>query len=89
MHQLRGHPPVVTPAPGRLVAAPDEGTPEAGVAPNPGESDPSCPATVRHESDVHGFITRTFFKIGPPERVGVEAEFFVLDERLPQHRDRL
>jgi glutamate--cysteine ligase len=38
---------------------------------------------VRHESDVHGFITRTFFKIGPPGRVGIESEWFVLDPELP------
>jgi glutamate--cysteine ligase len=42
---------------------------------------PSRAPTIRHESDVHGFITRTFFKIGPPGTVGVESEWFAVDDR--------
>ena len=36
-------------------------------------------ATVRTEHDVHGFVTRTCFKTGPPGRVGIESEWFVHD----------
>jgi glutamate--cysteine ligase len=86
MHQVRGRPAPAMSPPGRLVTAPDEGTPGTGATPNPGVEDPTRPATVRHESDVHGFITRTCFKIGPPGRVGVEAELFVLDDRSPHGR---
>jgi glutamate--cysteine ligase len=36
-------------------------------------------ATVRTEHDVHGFVTRTCFKTGPPGRVGIESEWFIHD----------
>lgn len=34
---------------------------------------PDAAARVRSEHDVHGFVTRTCFKTGPPGRVGVEG----------------
>src|SRR4051794_7586093 len=40
---------------------------------------PDQHATVRTEHDVHGFVTRTCFKTGPPGRVGIESEWFVHD----------
>ncbi len=42
---------------------------------------PDAAAQVRTEHDVHGFVTRTCFKTGPPGRVGVESEWFVHDDR--------
>ncbi len=38
---------------------------------------PDAAAQVRSEHDVHGFVTRTCFKTGPPGRVGIESEWFV------------
>jgi glutamate--cysteine ligase len=38
---------------------------------------PDAAARVRSEHDVHGFVTRTCFKTGPPGRVGIESEWFV------------
>jgi len=52
-----------------------------GVGPRPDR--PHRPATVRSESDVHGFVARTFFKIGPPGTVGIESEWFVVDDDHP------
>ncbi len=47
---------------------------------------PDRRATVRSEHDVHGFVTRTCFKTGPPGRVGIESEWFVHDLAAPaQH----
>lgn len=72
-----------TDPPGDASAHLIENTPVGRVNSTPEEHTPSRPPTVRHESDVHGFITRTFFKIGPPGRVGIESEWFVLDPKFP------
>ena len=49
---------------------------------------PDAAAQVRTEHDVHGFVTRTCFKTGPPGRVGIESEWFVHDDRDADARVR-
>jgi glutamate--cysteine ligase len=44
---------------------------------------PDAAAQVRTEHDVHGFVTRTCFKTGPPGRVGIESEWFVQHDHDP------
>jgi glutamate--cysteine ligase len=44
---------------------------------------PDAAARVRTEHDVHGFVTRTCFKTGPPGQVGIESEWFVHTDRDP------
>lgn len=53
---------------------------------------PDAAAQVRTEHDVHGFVTRTCFKTGPPGGVGIESEWFVRhrhDDRAPVPLARL
>ena len=64
--------------PTTAVSASDAGV--AGMAmPSPTRS-----PTVRSERDVLGFVTRTHFTTGPPGRVGVESEWFVVDDANPR-----
>ena len=78
--------PQPTDPPGDASAHQIESTPVGGASSTPEKHSPSRPPTVRHESEVHGFITRTFFKNGPPGRVGIESEWFVLDRLVAEYR---